>query len=398
MRKRWLVVGILFVIACSVAAALAFPAAVYVSMGLVRREAFFAGKPTNYWVRALKREGFMGHQPPAGDIGKTLREGGPAAVPVLCELADNPDANIRYEAMLGLSLIGSEAEAATPVLTATIKKEMNSARFLVASEALAKANPVAAAETLSAVLRDKHAVGRAWALAVLLKLAPGGRDTLPALREILQDPDEDPRLRVEAIHVLWRLKQPAEPLVAALCAILDAGKDDAGVQALEILAEMETAAKAAVPTLLKLLDKPTLATTGRAWGRPHRQAVIRTLGKIGPEANAAVPALIAILKSNNDLRKEVVAALAQMGPPAKQAVADQLRTLTAEEALRWTTITLLASERPANATAFALAGLEMKTWTSQASPALKAIREALRQFNSIAAPAAAEPGIAPSSL
>ena len=50
------------------------------ALGLVRHEAFFAGKPTNYWIHALKQEPFMGEGPPAGDIGKILREGGSAAV------------------------------------------------------------------------------------------------------------------------------------------------------------------------------------------------------------------------------------------------------------------------------------------------------------------------------
>src|SRR5262249_16831359 len=131
MPRRRLLWTILVLAGC-LALALAFPAAVYVPWGYLRHEASFAGKPTNDWIRALKHEGFLGHGAPTGDIGKTLRDGGSAAVPVLCEIAEDPDGDVRQEALTALSLIGPEARSATPVLAATIKKEENSSRFLTA--------------------------------------------------------------------------------------------------------------------------------------------------------------------------------------------------------------------------------------------------------------------------
>src|SRR5207248_255745 len=97
------------------------------------------------------------------------------AVPVLMQLAEDPDPNIRYEAIVALSLMGPEASEATPVLVATLSREDNSARFLAASEALLRANPEAAGKALSAVLHDKKNLGgRAWALAALYNNAPLG--------------------------------------------------------------------------------------------------------------------------------------------------------------------------------------------------------------------------------
>src|SRR5437588_7534583 len=116
MRNRWLI-GIFIVTAGVVAWVLVFPDMASESLARLRHEAFFDGKPTNYWIRALKHEGVLGQARPAGDIGRTLRDGGSAAVPVLCEIAENPDENLRSEALLGLSLIGPEAQAAAPVLT-----------------------------------------------------------------------------------------------------------------------------------------------------------------------------------------------------------------------------------------------------------------------------------------
>src|SRR5438132_8417466 len=98
MRKRWLIGIILLLIVCGVAA-LTSPTAVLTSLGFLRREAFFAGKPTNYWTRAVKQEPFLGQLPPTSDIGKTLRDGGAAAVPVLCEMTEDPNEMVRTEAL-----------------------------------------------------------------------------------------------------------------------------------------------------------------------------------------------------------------------------------------------------------------------------------------------------------
>jgi len=109
--KRWLV-GIVIVLICSLAVSWLFPASLYVSLGTLRREAFFDGKPTSYWVRALKQERFLGHPPPGGDVGKTLREGGAAAVPVLRAMTADPDESVRSEALRVLTFLGPDAKPA----------------------------------------------------------------------------------------------------------------------------------------------------------------------------------------------------------------------------------------------------------------------------------------------
>jgi HEAT repeat protein len=320
VRKRWLVWTLIGIAVC-VALLLVFPAAVYVPLGLLRHEAFFDGKPTNYWVRAFKQEGFLGHAPPGGDVGKTLREGGAAAVPVLSEMAARPDENLRSEALRVLSLIGPEAKDAAPLLAQTMKTEDNSSRFMLASEALAKVDPAIAAETLGEVLRDKTNEGRrSWALTELLKLAPQGREAVPVLKDLVNDPQEDALLRVQALRMLWRLNQPAEPLLAALSEVVTADSNPAAVQALEVLGEMGPAAKPSLPMLLKRLEDPNLPPTGRHWGPPHRVAIIHALGMIGPEAREAVPTLNAYLKNDNEVvRREAALALAHINPQAKDS-------------------------------------------------------------------------------
>src|SRR5438552_9511767 len=151
MRRRWPLL-IVVVIVGLLALAWLFPTTVYVPVGFVKGEATFDGKPTDYWVDALKQEGFLGRKPPAGDAGKTLRQGGSAAVPVLCEIAQGPDNNLRLAALNALSLMGPEAKAAKPMLQATVQSENDRSRFCLASDALAHVDATAAAEASSAIL------------------------------------------------------------------------------------------------------------------------------------------------------------------------------------------------------------------------------------------------------
>jgi HEAT repeat protein len=371
VRKRWLV-GLLVVLACALALILVFPATVYVPLGKLRHEAFFDGKPTSYWVRAFRQEGFLVHPPPSGDVGKTLREGGAAAVPVLREIAAYPDQNLRSEALGVLALLGPDARDATPELAAAVKAEDNSSRFMLACEALAGVDPATAAETLGEVLRDKTNDGRrSWALTELLKLAPQGREALPGLKEMVNDPKAEVVLRVQAMRMLWRLKEPAEPLVAALVEVVTADQSPAGVQALEALGEMGPDAKPALPVLLKLLQDRSIPLSGKYWGPPHRAAVIHAIGGIGPEARTAVPLLLDCLKTKDyAVRMEVAMAVANMGPPVKEMLA-------VRDAVFGASITLLAAQPLDNLATAPLLQVAVRTWVPQDEHTVNTAREAV---------------------
>ncbi len=372
MRKRWLLVAFL-IIACCAIVVLAFPGVLSMALGLFRHEAFFAGQPTSYWVRGFKKEPFLGQDPPVGDIGRTLKDGGAAAVPVLCELVESSDPNLRLDGLQALSLMGPDAKAAEPVLVKAIQNEKDSSHFLLAGKTLAKVDPGSATNALAAVAGDKEDEGnrRSWALAVLLDLAPDCQGALPVLNELAHNGSENVLLRVAAIRVLERLKQPAEPLIPPLCEIATAEKSPAGVQALQALEEMGPAAQSAVPTLVKLLERPTLPPVGQRFGPAHRLAVAVCLGKIGSGASAAVPALLASVQSGNlNLRIEVALALAEIGPAAKKAVA-------VRDALWSSSIVLLGSGCPAYLTAPALVEMDRKTWVSPNLHSRPEIREAI---------------------
>ena len=139
-----------------------------------------------------------------------------------------------------------------------------------------------------------------------------------AVQELFQEPDVG--LRVDAIRVLGRMRQPPEPLVAALCAILTTDEvEKVGVQAIEALGELRAAAGSSVPLLVKILKDPSTRPSGRNFGPPHLPGVIIALGRIGPDASPSVPALESVLVKAKDeeLRRHTREALSRIGAPAK---------------------------------------------------------------------------------
>src|SRR5262249_2154925 len=146
--------------------------------------------------------------------------------------------------------------------------------------------------------------------------------------------------------------------------------------------EMGPGAKSTVPFLLKLLQKRSLPLTGKLFGPVHRGAVIRTLGKIGPDASAAVPALVAIFKSEKyrSLRRETALALGEVGPPASQAVPELLAVLNARDAIWWASVALLATPTPASAAVLPLVKMG-RTPDIREAYILNTIREALQRID-----------------
>jgi HEAT repeat protein len=317
MRKLWCLAIVVVLAACAVV--FLFPALAYVPLGHVNHEAFFDGKPTSYWTRAVQGEGFLGQAPPKMDVGQALRDGGKESVGVLTQMLQDPDRNVRRQAMLALSYIGTDAKPAASILAEMMIREENSVMFMAASAALAKADPELECETLAVVLRNpSNRDCRACALAVLLDSAAQCQAILPAVQELFQEPDVG--LRIDAIRVLGRMRQPPEPLAAALCAILNTDQvENAGVQAIEALGELGAAAKTGVPLLVKILKDPSTRASGRNFGPPHLPGVIIALGRIGPDASSSIPTLESLLvkAKNEELRRHILEALSRIGAPAK---------------------------------------------------------------------------------
>jgi HEAT repeat protein len=106
-------------------------------------------------------------------------------------------------------------------------------------------------------------------------------EAAPALTAALQD--DAPEVRLAAAKALWHVTKGAEVVVPALVAMLD--------------------------------GKQAAAGEDSESRRRFLQTVMEALGRIGPPATAAVPALTALAKdTNRHIRESAVVALQQIGP------------------------------------------------------------------------------------
>jgi HEAT repeat protein len=214
-----------------------------------------------------------------------------------------------------------------------------------AATALARlgARAVPAASALAAALKDKDATVRQYAAFTLGQIGSEAEGAVTALAEALGDRAETVRqLAAQALSAIGPAAREAVP--ALIAAIKDA---DAGVRlsAVEALGHIGPAAKQAVPALLDVLDKGDKgplpapgfgrfpAPFGQPLGSPRflspasaRQLAAEALGRIGPDAKGAVPALFKVLKDDaHGLRDTAAVALRGIGKPAVSALAKGLQ-------------------------------------------------------------------------
>jgi HEAT repeat protein len=269
------------------------------------------------------------------------------AIPALVSALRDRDDGVRARAAQALGKFRRHADAIVPALVEALKDGQPSVRRAV-THALLKLGPGArgANDPLRAALRDDDpgvVVGAAKALAALSEKS---RDAVEALASLLES--DQPQTRAQALHALRRLGPRAASAAKAIDPLLESGSDDERVSAAAALAaldperadlaaevlvgvvrsgskgnsprwaalclaEMGPTARAAVPGLVTALEES-------AGDKPiPRGEVIRALGRIGPAAAEAVPALRKELGTNCDAALE---ALGNVGPAARDAVAD----------------------------------------------------------------------------
>jgi HEAT repeat protein len=148
----------------------------------------------------------------------------------------------------------------------------------------------------------------AYAEAALRK---SGLPALPALVEALGA--EEPATRVKAARTLGSLGEAAAP---ALTAALQDDDPDVRLAAAKALWHVSKAAGEVVPALVELLEgrRAAVGEDGES-RRRFLQTVMEALGRIGPPATAAVPALTTVAKdTNRHIREAAAVALQQIRP------------------------------------------------------------------------------------
>ncbi len=230
---------------------------------------------------------------------KLLRDMGPkaiVAVPDLVRFLRRPGRDAREGILETLAAIGPGAREALPAVLDTLDLDLRDDRDWLVQEAATCALAVfgpAAIPPLLERLAGGDPTSRARAARVLETMGPGAWTAVLVLREALGD--QDPLVRVQAARALVAVDDDLErALPVVLAAFPSLVNEHYGL--VEWLDRLGPRAVPAVPTLIPLLDGPL----------PVRTVTLRALAKIGPEANAAAPALAAAIeKDPNDIEAAV---------------------------------------------------------------------------------------------
>jgi len=242
------------------------------------------------------------------------------AVPRLIEIMrTDPEWTVRTAAMSTLGGLGQAGAEAEPY----VREALDDSQWEIrerALQALLQWHPDDLTPVVT-LLDDPDRFSISAALRCCRKLGPKAAPLAPALREVLFDASLD--WRAYAAEALWAATGETETALETLTRALRDEKPWRVPVALHVLEGMGAAAQPAAPEVRPFLDRPDpstrLAAARALWamtgdpdrvvpslvaelqGRPRdATAAAKLLGKIGPPAEAAVPALDAVRYCRDD--------------------------------------------------------------------------------------------------
>ncbi len=218
--------------------------------------------------------------------------------------------------VLSLLLCGaalSAAETSVSDLIAALGSDQESTRIkAIDTLGLMGDEAADAVQALTGLLKDKSAALRGHAAQSLGEIGAPAKSAVPALMSLLHDPED--AVRREAVEAVRRIRPGPEVALPLFIKQMEIASPGARMSVLSALAEE---GKAAVPDLINALKNEDAAY----WA-------CLVLGEIGPDAGAAVPALVETLKDKRPgVRREAILALAAIGEasaPAVPALAESL--------------------------------------------------------------------------
>ena len=251
------------------------------------------------------------------------------AIPDLIAMVRQPggDPGRNRRAIIALGEFGPSAAGAIPALAGVIRAQEEAdggppggfadpdSPGALATAALgriaAEGNPEALAILAGLIETPRWAVGHqaTWAL---LQLGPKARPAVPALVKALKDPRQVVRSHsAEALREVGAADVRA--VIPALMAAMDDENEVVRNHAMRTLSEYGAEAKAAVPKMVE-----------RLWDSGPGADVARSLGRIGPGAADAVPALLVSLEMTvpNWQRDEIREALDRIMPRTSGATVE----------------------------------------------------------------------------
>jgi HEAT repeat protein len=237
------------------------------------------------------------------------------AVPALTEALDDKRPEIVHEVLIALAQIGPDAASAEPKVTPLLMAQVPFVRN-PAAYALGRMGPAAigAKPALEQGAKSDDVMLRTVCYYALAKIDPNDKaardQAVKLLKEALHNPD--PRIESAAVRGLIELQTPPADFASELTQCIVAC-DRSMVP--EMMAVLAASGESGLPALTAALKRPE--SRGQA-------AVL--LGRIGPAAHTAVPALAeSIGDENPEVRREVLYALgaiiADKGPADPRIVA-----------------------------------------------------------------------------
>jgi beta-lactamase regulating signal transducer with metallopeptidase domain len=216
--------------------------------------------------------------------------------------------------------------AVTELISGLRGDSRNGRRFAATALAGLDRDARPAVPALIKAMQDEDAYVHEKAADAVYRIQPDAPGYAAALVEMLKD--EQPHLRAKAARNLGNPKLPEGRAltVPALVEALDDSHPNVRAEALTALANIKPPAREVVAAVAKRLTDPY---------REAQQQAFMLISGYGPEAKAAVPALIAIVQDTSaatDVRIRAAVALGQIGPNAKEAV-PALKKLLDDKAL-----------------------------------------------------------------
>lgn len=272
----------------------------------------------------------------AGELGPKAK----AAVPALTKLLDHAAPDIRREAILSLAAIGEASEPAAGKIAGALDDPLLREAATFALVRIGKVSDDAQAKIRANAKADQimTRVVSMWALA---KLNPQDtklvREAAAVFVEGLKS-DREP-VRTAAARAINEIRPGPKVMVSLMDKALKDAKPEVVEHALGALAGL---GEPSVPSLIEALKH-----------EKARPKVAYVLGRIGPKAAAAAPALARLLRVNDpETRREAAIALAKIGPAAKQAVPVLIEVMEARrESPEYAPVFALGSIGPAAAAA-----------------------------------------------
>lgn len=282
-----------------------------------------------------------------------LAEQGKAAVPALKEALPNP--NTRYWACLVIAEIGPDAKETVPELLQAVKDEHPEVRH-EALMALAATGDTSQAtiDAATTALADRENSVKYAAAYVLGSIGPAAAKATSQLQTLLRS--EDPFLRTVGAWALGKSTQNNSQAYAQsidyLLQSLQHENRDVRLAAIEAIDDLDPEPSKVLPGLIKAFESQegviatnvadALVDMGKAAVGPVaqelknpklRRAAVVVLGRIGPDAKDAVPALVEALRgeTDKDARREIFMSLSNIGPASDAIVPELLKDLKSED-------------------------------------------------------------------